>query len=164
MSGMNIILKKIVSGCQTGADTAGLVAANALGLATGGWVPRDYRDENGHNREFMIEMGCKPCDVLGYEMRTALNVRDSDATIIFGDITSGGSKLTLHYVQKYKKPNLHLDYPWRMADRRKYFIEWLGKNKVKVLNCAGNRESRNPGIEVAVTEFLLECLSEVVDV
>ena len=44
---MNRTELKIVSGAQTGVDLGGLLAAIELGLEWGGWVPKDWRTENG---------------------------------------------------------------------------------------------------------------------
>ena len=38
---------KIVSGGQTGVDQAALDVGQALGLAVGGWCPKDRRAEDG---------------------------------------------------------------------------------------------------------------------
>jgi Circularly permutated YpsA SLOG family len=40
-------VERIVSGGQTGADRAALDTARELGIATGGWVPRGRRAEDG---------------------------------------------------------------------------------------------------------------------
>ena len=41
------MIKKIISGGQSGADLAGLKAAIKLGIETGGFIPKNYRTENG---------------------------------------------------------------------------------------------------------------------
>lgn len=38
-----MLITKLVSGGQTGADRAALEAAESLGIATGGWAPRDFQ-------------------------------------------------------------------------------------------------------------------------
>jgi Circularly permutated YpsA SLOG family len=38
-----MLLKKIISGGQTGADQAGLRTAKRLGIETGGWMPQGWR-------------------------------------------------------------------------------------------------------------------------
>lgn len=155
---------KVISGFQTGADTGGILAASALDLETGGNVPKDYRDENGvGNKEFMLSMGARPTLLLGYEYRTECNVFESDGTVVFGDRTSPGSRMTSVMVQRYAKPNLWLDWNaksgWQATGARKLFRDWVEQNGIVVLNCAGNRESRNPGICEAVCEFLMDVLA-----
>jgi hypothetical protein len=41
------VLAKVISGGQRGADQAGWRAARALGIPTGGWMPLEFRTENG---------------------------------------------------------------------------------------------------------------------
>ena len=41
------MLKKIISGCQTGADIAAIDAAIDNGFPYGGWVPKGRRTEAG---------------------------------------------------------------------------------------------------------------------
>jgi hypothetical protein len=38
-----MLITKLVSGGQTGADRAALEAAESLGITTGGWAPRDFQ-------------------------------------------------------------------------------------------------------------------------
>jgi hypothetical protein len=41
------MLKKIISGAQTGADFAGLIVAKHFGYETGGWMPKGYKNLDG---------------------------------------------------------------------------------------------------------------------
>ena len=102
------MLEKIVSGGQTGADRAALEFARANGLGTGGWVPRGRLAEDGPIPEDYL--GLLEADSTDPAVRTALNVRDSDATLILshGPLT-GGSLLTLQEATGIEKPVLHLD-------------------------------------------------------
>jgi hypothetical protein len=103
------MIKKIISGGQTGADRAGLEVGKALGIETGGFCPKGYLTENGPDlslREFgLIEM--KDTD---YKKRTIKNVEVSDGTVIFGDtntagkLKSRGSVLTNNTAIKLNKP------------------------------------------------------------
>src|SRR5215831_1881733 len=73
------ILKKIISGGQTGVDTAGLWFALRNGLLHGGWCPRGRKREDGLiPRRFRL----RETPSRGYLQRTQWNVRDSDGTII----------------------------------------------------------------------------------
>src|SRR5689334_22568523 len=71
---------KIVSGGQTGADRGGLDAAIALGIAHGGWCPKGRKAEDGQVPACYSLAEARSAD---YRVRTKLNVRDSDATVIF---------------------------------------------------------------------------------
>jgi hypothetical protein len=86
------MIKKIISGGQTGADQAALDAAIKWDIPHGGWVPKGRRTESGplSNRYQLKEM---PTD--SYPSRTEQNVIDSDGTLIIthGELT-GGSEYT----------------------------------------------------------------------
>ena len=47
------MIKKIVSGCQTGADLGGLEAALECGISTGGTVTKGCRTEDGEKPELI---------------------------------------------------------------------------------------------------------------
>ncbi len=85
------MLKKIISGGQTGADQAALDAAIKLGIPHGGWIPKGRSTENGKlpDKYKLKEMPTK-----SYPNRTEQNVIDSDGTLIIthGKLT-GGSNL-----------------------------------------------------------------------
>ena len=83
----------IVSGGQTGVDRAAWAAAIELGLPIGGWVPKGRLAEDGEIPARYA--GLREAESAEPAVRTALNVRDSDATLIFshGPLT-GGSRLT----------------------------------------------------------------------
>ncbi|ABW68524.1 putative molybdenum carrier protein [Desulfosudis oleivorans] len=141
-------LKKIISGGQTGADRAGLDAAMDAGIEYGGWLPKGRKAEDGivparYTKLQELSRG-------GYPKRTEQNVIDSDGTIIFtfGRLT-GGSDLTRQLAEKHGRPWLHIDLT-RIADPVTEIQDWLRTNKIKVLNIAGSRESKSPGIYRAV--------------
>ena len=74
------MLEKIVSGAQTGADRGGLEAAIAKGVPIGGWIPQGRRAEDGVVPEKYA--GLVETRSTSYLVRTELNVKDSDATLI----------------------------------------------------------------------------------
>src|ERR1700757_1059748 len=93
----------IISGGQTGADQAGLRAARALDIATGGIAPLHYNTEAGH-APWLAEWGLIETESeWDYAERTEKNVRLADATAIFGR-RSRGSNLTERLCQQYDKP------------------------------------------------------------
>lgn len=151
---------KIISGGQTGADQGGLYAADLLGIDTGGWAPKGWRTEKGAMKDILQGFGLKECNVPGYPVRTESNIFDCDGTVIFGRLSSSGSKLTVKLSVEHKKPMHHIDVPWNyhFIDRKRGFMEWLKMYKIGVLNVAGNRESVNKGIGERVMEFLIQVL------
>jgi hypothetical protein len=92
-----------------------------------------------------------------YLQRTEWNVRDSDATVLFSIIPtfSGGSKKTLDFARKHNKPRLHL-HPG-VADTADRLSAFVLENSVKVLNVAGPRASKEPG----VGDFVMKTLDKV---
>src|SRR5246127_4114958 len=101
------MLRKIISGGQPGADRAGLAFAVEVGLAHGGYVPKERKAEDGriHERYRLTELATN-----SYPERTKRNVRESDGTVILSlsDKLSGGSALTLSYALQANKPVLHI--------------------------------------------------------
>jgi hypothetical protein len=153
------VVRKIISGGQTGADRAGLDFAIEVGLAHGGYVPKGRKAEDGriHEKYALTELATN-----SYPERTKRNVRESDGTVILSlnDNLSGGSALTLSYARHANKPVLHLHNSEtgsgplpQQARQLKDFIE---SNAIKVLNVAGPRESKEPG----VYHFTLEILRQ----
>ncbi|RKT47308.1 putative molybdenum carrier protein [Thiocapsa rosea] len=133
---------RVVSGGQTGVDRAALDAAIALGLPIGGWCPRGRRGEDGSIPERYALRETPSAD---YAERTEWNVRDSDATLILhrGPL-SGGTRLTADLARRLGKPLLARDLAAPIDVRA--ITDWLVANHVRVLNCAGPRESGAPGI------------------
>jgi hypothetical protein len=151
---------KIVSGGQTGADRAALDFALANGIAVGGWVPKGRLAEDGRIPDRypgLVETGSADPGV-----RTARNVRDSDATLIVSHgPLDGGSLLTLQEAKRLSRPVLHLDLdrenPAAAAARLR---SWLAEVGPAVLNVAGPRASKDPRITAATGEVLAEALRD----
>ena len=86
----------------------------------------------------------------GYPKRTEQNVIDSDGTVIFSHgkpVT--GSALTIKLSKKHQKPWL---YPVFLIK------DWLSEWDIKVLNVAGSRESKAPGLYNKVKDILTQIL------
>jgi hypothetical protein len=100
------MLRKIISGGQTGADRAGLDFAIAAGLEYGGYVPRGRKaeDERIDDRYSLIELSTS-----SYSARTRMNIKESDGTVIFSlERLLSGTKLTRTHANKLGKPVLHI--------------------------------------------------------
>lgn len=152
------VLEKIVSGGQTGADRAALDVAMELGIATGGWVPRGRRAEDGRIPARYRDLRETPSDA--YELRTEQNVRDSDATLVvaFGTLT-GGSAWTAECARRLGKPLLHLDlHASTTAGAVTDLRAWLAEIRPRTLNVAGPRASQEPRIGTALGQILREAL------
>ena len=148
------MLEKIVSGGQTGADRAALDFALANDLRIGGWVPRGRLAEDGPLPERYV--GLDETDSADPGVRTARNVRDSDATLLVSHgPLAGGSLLTLREAIRASKPVLHLDLDrLSAASAGERLRRWLAVVRPRVLNVAGPRASEDPGIAEATAALL----------
>lgn len=149
---MNLMLHKVISGGQTGADQAALWAAKQLGYRTGGWMPAGAQTDGGPNWFIAREFGMDIHEERGYPPRTERNVRVSDGTVIFGNPFSPGCRLTRNLCLKHHKPYI-------INPTVETLRHWLEVNRIGVLNVAGNRERSNPGIFDKTKAFLLVALA-----
>lgn len=143
----------MISGGQTGADQGGLFAAKARGIITGGTACQGWRTEDGP-APWLADYGLVECKEKGYPSRTAENVNKSDATLWLGDSKndSPGFHCTINACRRLNKPVFVVkEGTTSVSD----VVEWLTDNDIEVLNIAGNRESRNPGLCERVQCFLL---------
>lgn len=144
------MFEKIVSGGQTGVDRAALDVALELGLPCGGWCPKGRTAEDGTIAP-CYPLRETPSDV--YAQRTEWNVRDSDGTLV---LTKGrpteGTAFTIELAARFKKPCLVLDLT-DCPDAQSVHA-WASRHAVRVLNVAGPRESRSPGLYEEAKRFL----------
>ncbi len=151
--------RKIISGGQTGADQGGLEGAQAIGMETGGWMPRGWRTERGSQPEVAHRFGMHKTKSRSYPPRTLKNVKDSDGTMIVGNPKSRGSMLTSAYCSNEMKPILRVMYAKGDLSAMVYQVsklqDFVSKNKIEVLNVAGNRESTQPGIQEFTKDLIV---------
>ena len=83
-------------------------------------------------------------------------MRDSDATAVFTLVAkvTGGSLRTIEFAEMHGRPVLHIsrDLEGHQADR--LVREFVESNQVGILNVAGSRESKEPGIHGWVMRVL----------
>jgi hypothetical protein len=146
-------LERVISGGQTGADRAALVAARAAGIATGGWMPAGFLAHDGNHPEFAELYGMRETPGAQYPHRTSLNVKEADATLRFATVwDSPGEVLTLSLCREHARPNF--DVTPGEGETPEDVCAWLAAAGVRVLNVAGNSERTSPGIQEFVKEFL----------
>ena len=139
------MIKKIISGGQTGADRAALDVAIKLGIPHGGWIPKGRKTENGilPGKYQLQEM-----PTASYSKRTEQNVLDSDGTLILSNRKlTGGSALTKKMAKKHDRPWVHVDMnKLSIVDAANIVKSWIDRNDIKILNVAGPRASKSPEI------------------
>lgn len=152
------MLKKIISGGQTGVDRGALDACLAKNFPCGGWCPENRMAEDGILDE---KYPLQPLEKAGYRQRTRQNVIDSDSTIIIyyqEIILKGGTELTLATCIKQKKPYLLLDSSLLSEEIASQAVfEFLQRHDIEILNFAGCRGSGVPTIQ-PYTEKLVHLL------
>lgn len=152
---------RVVSGGQTGVDRAALDAAAELELPHGGWCPAGGLAEDLTEPPGLLARypGLRETESADPSVRTARNVRDSDATLVLvtGGRRSPGTDLTLDCCRQQGRPHLvvDLDEPGASETVR----EWLRRLGDEItLNVAGPRESEAPGVYDAARALLREVL------
>ncbi len=156
-SNLMALFERIVSGGQSGADRAALDFAIEHGIAHGGWCPRGRKCEDGIIADCYKLNETPSTD---YPQRTDWNVRDSDATVVFSiaPMLTGGSKKTVGLARKHGKPVLHLSRAAGPAAPEQELIRFIQEHKIKVLNVAGPRASKEPDVYDFVTKVLTAVL------
>jgi hypothetical protein len=134
---------KIISGGQTGVDRAALDVALRHGIRCGGWCPAGRLDEFGkipdHYPIQELQGG-------GFTERTLQNVKDSDGTVVIypGELR-GGTEQTVRFCVELKRPHELINASKISAeDAAKLIGDFVDKNKIKILNVAGPRQSERP--------------------
>ena len=139
------MIKRIVSGGQSGVDRAALDVAIKLGIAYGGWIPRGRLTENG---ELPQKYHLKETSSSQYSVRTEKNVVDAEGTLILSHgPLAGGSEYTREVAIRRRRPWIHIDLDRTAAFHAATAInKWLLQKKIEILNVAGPRASEDPSI------------------
>ena len=139
------MIRKIISGGQTGVDRAALDAAINLAVAHGGWIPKGRITEAGPLPE---KYKLKETRSSSYADRTEKNVQDGDGTLIIArGLLTGGTEYTREMAIKHKRPWLQIDLSQMAAFQAASAInQWILQNEIEILNVAGPRASKDPAV------------------
>jgi hypothetical protein len=165
------MLRKVISGGQTGVDQAALRAAKDCGLEIGGWCPPGRVCEAGvipaefPLKETERERSPNAPDV-PRSQRTEWNVRDSDGTLVIegsnppqaGRPISAGVNWTIECAMHYQRALLVCEVGDPGA--REKIQQWLVANGIATLNVAGPSEATSPGIDAEAYQRLKEIFAE----
>ena len=160
-------IAKIVSGGQTGVDRGALQAALNLGFPYGGMIPKGRKADGGIVPLEFTAM--TESDSEDSRFRTRWNAEHSDATLIlsFTPTLEGGTQRTRQYCMNARMPYF-VDNPSSPAIGRDAIkvLGWLDKVCKKnggapiVLNVAGPRESKCPGIAAATETYVARLIED----
>ena len=165
-------LRRVISGGQSGADRAGLEAAHAAGLATGGWAPQGFLTAEGPCPELGERFGLKEIPfrrtsaasvARAFVHRTQRNVEASDATLVFRLAPSRGTDRTVGYAQQKRwvvgnmtqPPSVDSFRPCLVVSRLPddtdaivdAIVRFIATFRVRTLNVAGHRASSAPAAD-----------------
>ncbi|TFE68989.1 dihydroneopterin aldolase [Methylacidiphilum sp. Yel] len=151
------MIRKIVSGGQTGADRAALDWAMANGIPHGGWCPKGRLSEAGVIPD-KYQLSETPTP--SYTVRTAWNVWDSDGTLIvtLQPSLTEGSLATQQFAVTFGKPWLHINQTTPEIEAK--VKKFLSSHSIEILNVAGSRESKEKGIY----DFCYRVLDRSIDI
>ena len=150
-----LIVAKVISGGQTGADRAALDAAITCGVPHGGWCPKGRRAEDG---VLSVSYNLLEQDTDDYPSRTRANVEAADGTLIFshGPLT-GGSLLTRRCAEEMGRPCFHVDLLDDSLSTEDVAGFFSGFGSM-ILNVAGPRASGDPEVYNAVFRWMCDLL------
>ncbi|MBI9035245.1 MAG: putative molybdenum carrier protein [Bacteroidales bacterium] len=146
----------IYSGGQTGVDRAALDAAIECGLWHGGWCPQGRLAEDGIiPRKYRL----KETREDDYEVRTELNVNQTNGTLILIDQDMDeGTELTMEICESFQRPYLISNIDLISLEDLE---SWVDEYQITSLNIAGPRESSEPGIYSKAVKKLTELLGQL---
>jgi len=147
------MIKKIISGGQTGVDQAALDVAIKLAVAHGGWIPKGRLTESG---PLPAKYNLMETLSSSYAERTEKNVQDADGTLIISrGLLTGGSEYTREMASKHDRPWLHIDLSQMAAFQAAVAInQWILQNEIEILNVAGPRASKDPSVYKNASDIL----------
>jgi hypothetical protein len=134
---------KIICGGQTGVDRAALDVALRQGIECGGWCPAGRLDEFG---EIPEHYPVQELQGAGFTERTLQNVKDSDGTVVvYSGELRGGTEQTVRFCVDLQRPHQLINASKTSAEAAaRVMADFVGENKIGILNVAGPRQSEWP--------------------
>ena len=147
------MIRKIISGGQTGADRAALDVAIKFNIPHGGWIPKGRKAEDGRlpDKYRLQEM-----PTASYQAAIEKNVLESDGTLIF--IRGGPTEeiiYTLKMLQKHNGKMFSIDLNMPTSyDAASLILSWMKLQNMKNINVTGPRASEDTKIYLDVFRVL----------
>lgn len=160
-------LERIISSGEAGADRTALMAAESVGVKTGGWCQNKPLKNSYNLREMRDPVAL-----------VKKNIDDSDGTLIFRVFSSVGPNLVLGYCVSGKwRPFTEEDRKQRktlykpclvvsdlsdrsMGKNTETIRDFIRVNRIKVLNVTGHRDGVLPGYTQSILTILTTALSQ----
>ena len=148
------MIKKIISGGQTGVEQAALDDAIRYNFPHGGCIKKGRKTEDG---TLPYEYNLKELKSGAYPNYTERNVINSDGTLIISHgKLKGGSALPRKLAKEHNRHYFHIDLnetPAFIAASK--INSWIIEHNIKILNVAGSRASKDPKIYEMV-KYIIE--------
>jgi hypothetical protein len=147
------MIEKIISGGRPGAERAALDAAIKLGMAYGGWIPKEGSRLGGMKAD---RYNLTPMPTTDRTESFKKNIRESDGTLMLSHGTlSSDVKNTKNTIQRYSTPLLHVDLNSTNAFNAASLInDWLIDNDLNILHVTGPTENEDGKIYSATLDIL----------
>ena len=135
-----MVLKKVITGAQTGVDKAALHAAIKAGLLVDCYCTKGGSVEDGFTPE---AYPIQELETTQWQIRIENNVVVSDGTLIInkGPLTLG-TKLSYDYSVQHFMPCLVIQLDAEQFITASSVIRWIHRQQIKTLNVAGPKESK----------------------
>jgi len=147
------MIEKIISGGRSGAERAALDASIKLGMAHGGWIPKETNEpgEMDADKYHLVEM-----PTASRTETIKKNIRESDGTLMLSHGTlSSDVKNTTKTIQKYSTPLLHVDLNHTGSFSATSLInDWIIENDLTILHVTGPSEREDEKIYPATLDIL----------
>jgi len=149
-------LRRVIAGDQTGAEQAALFAAEACGIATGGWY--EETNEHGWDGKPLFSMrtrfGLRP-HAGGRPDRIRAHVLDSDATLRLGyDFLNTDDEICRRALELLGAE--FLDFRLTSLSPTQEVSDWIVTKQIRTLHVTGNQERLEaPFVFIASLVFLI---------
>jgi hypothetical protein len=153
------MIKKMITGGQSGAEQAARRVAIAFGVPTGGWKSNERASEGEPDPHPAGTQDLAETAPTSQPSPVELNVRGADATLWFGETTTASANAVVEACQRFGKQCMPV-YPAAKLEPS-HVATWIGKSHIRTLNVTGSREAEEPGSGARVERFLRQVLEQL---